>query len=534
LINHSMVIRNVALFTALSAGLLVAHADALAALVRTWRDSAMYSYGFLIPAISLYLVWRRRELLAQLAVRPARLEGLLLLGFGISMLMVGRLGSMQIVQQLAFPFAIAGTVLFVLGRSHLRVTWPAIAYLLLMIPIWELFTEPLHWPLQNQSAHLAIHVLWAVGVPAYREGTFILLPNVALEVARNCSGVNYLIAVVALGIPLSYAYLKGIWRRAVVVGAALGVAVVSNGLRVALIGILAYHEFEWGLHGPSHVLHGLFVSAAGFAVLAFGIRLLRTAPPVADAENGAGHRLGGVDGSQLRVPVREAVATALVFWLMAIAASVYQPRSVPLQVALEDLPMRLGEWVGVPLVSNGDLSLLDGGESPWGGADAELRRRYLRDGREVGLYIGYFGYQRQEREVVNHRTRVLHRSASEVVIPAGQGVMRVNHVRADETMPMALFWYDVDGAVETTELGVKLRTVRHAVWRGRTNGAIVLLYGRTDGDSGTEEESVAALSELAVLVHEALAGRLPGHGAAARDSEPIPTTFQSREVSQDP
>ena len=99
-------------------------------------------------------------------------------------------------------------------------------------------------------------MLQVVGIPAYREGLYLFLPNVTLEVARACSGVNYLVAILALGLPLGYLYLPTVWRRVLLLTMAIGVAAISNSLRVALIGVLSYLEIGSPLHGPGHVLHG--------------------------------------------------------------------------------------------------------------------------------------------------------------------------------------------------------------------------------------------------------------------------------------
>ena len=55
---------------------------------------------------------------------------------------------------------------------------------------------------------------------------------------------------------------------------AVVVAALSNGLRVTLICALAYYEVGSPLHGPFHVLHGLFVAGVGYAVLFAGLRVL--------------------------------------------------------------------------------------------------------------------------------------------------------------------------------------------------------------------------------------------------------------------
>ena len=86
------------------------------------------------------------------------------------------------------------------------------------------------------------------------------------------------------------------------------VAALSNGLRVALIGVLAY-QFDAPLHGPVHMLHGLFVAAIGYVVLFAGLRwLARGEGPLPAA------KVPGALRPVLRVPVFPVAVLALAFW----------------------------------------------------------------------------------------------------------------------------------------------------------------------------------------------------------------------------
>lgn len=276
-----------ALLGALLLALVYAYASPLWALLTVWRVSPMYSYGYTVPFIAVYLLWTRRHALAALAPQPARTLGGSLLLTGVALLVAGRAGGITVAQQLAFLVSLGGAVTFLLGRGYARLAWPALAYLLFMVPIWELVTEPLHQPFQDGSAGLAVGLLRTVGIPAFRDGTVIELPRISLEVARSCSGVNYLVAIVAIGVPLGYVYLSAVWRRVLLIVAAIAVAGAFNGLRVALIATLAHLEIGSPIHGPAHVLHGLVVSVAGYVALFAALRALMpngaSAPRAAEA-----------------------------------------------------------------------------------------------------------------------------------------------------------------------------------------------------------------------------------------------------------
>ena len=58
----------------------------------------------------------------------------------------------------------------------------------------------------------------------------------------------------------------------------------------------------------------------------------------------------------------------------------------------------------------------------------------------------------------------------------------------------SLFWYDLSSGRETNPYVVKLRTLVNAVWRGRNDGAVVVITT----DTGTASKNV--LLDLAPVV----------------------------------
>lgn len=498
---------HIALVVALATGLLFAHWDALAAMVGLWSRSPMYSYAYSVPFISAYLIWVRRAEFGRYALRGSWRAAIPVLLLGMSMLVAGRLGSIQVLQQLAFLVNLTGVLLAVLGTLYVRVMWAGLAYLLLMFPIWDGLTELLHARFQHQSAAIGTTLLHAVGVPALREGIVITLPNVAIEVARSCSGVNYLVAVVALGLPLAYLSLTGVWRRVVLIVSAVIIAAFSNGLRVALIAILAYLEIGSPLHGPMHVLHGLFVAGVGYAALFIGLRLLSTAdddaaPPAVTS--------GRVDPRFARGWVLRAASVAVFFWAAGVVPFNRTVSAVLLTERLESLPGQLGGWTAdwLPVVHAADVT--------WTGTDEQLRRVYAsRDGRVVEVYVGYFASQGQSKKLASFRAAELHQAASPLVVPlSGDRSFRANLVRLSSDR-VAVFWYEIHGAVETSRIGAQLHTLWNAVISGRSDGAVVMLS--TSARFGASPAAAEVdLCEMAALVYDALSPALPG-----RRSTPI-------------
>lgn len=491
----------------LASGLLVLYAAPLAAMVRQWDASPMYSYAYTVPLISLYVLWsRRHELLTRPPV-PARAAGAVVVACALALLTLGQVAAIQIVQQLSFLVALAGVVLFLFGARYLAVSAPALGYLLFMIPFWDTFTEPLHLPFQNNSATLGVAMLRAVGVPAYREATVIALPNVTIEVARACSGVNYLIAVLALALPLSFLRLEGWTRRAVLIASALLIAALANGLRVALIGTLAYLEIGSPLHGPFHVLHGLFVAGVGYVALFAGLHLLESPRPAPTTRSDVGP--APTKRSEVGWRLGDASAIAVVFWVLAIVGTA--PRSVPVALAmpLEELPQELGPW-------RADAGAALGPEraAAWNGADAQLRRRYYtREGGAATVDIWYFETQEQSREIVNFRAAALHNRAVTRVIPLPNGTrFSANVLTAPEAID--LFWYVLEGESEAGQYAAKLRSLWTALRSGHSNGAAVML--RAARSEAGDDAVLASLDSLAAEIHDALGRHWHPSPAASR------------------
>jgi EpsI family protein len=491
---------------AVSAALLFAYRGALTALVGLWDNSPMYSYGFTVPFVSGYLLWSRRDALRRLTPRPSWTSGGLVLLLAVGMTVAARAGGIQILEQLAFLVALTAAVLLLFGAAFVRVAWAALAYLLLMIPLWDAFTEPLHEPFQQRSAAIGVWLLHLIGIPAFREGTFIALPNMQIEVARVCSGVNYLVAVIAMGLPLGYVFLRDNWRRLGLLTVAVAIAALSNGLRVALICALAYYEVGSPLHGPFHVLHGLFVAGVGYVVLFAGLRVLSPNREHTDAKKPTTSMglSGPTSSTSWRFSLAATVILLVIFAATGSSLLARSSRPVTLEGALDTFPTELGAWSSDPVSRLRHVTA----RSQWPGADTEISRRYRRaDGAVVDLYLGYFASQEQRRELVTHLSSEMHsRAELRRIEVSGQTGFQANYVAADRQDVVRMFWYEIDARPETNKYIVKARTLWNAICGARSNGAVVVLSTHAAGQAAPDR----ILGEIAGLVQNALASRLPG------------------------
>lgn len=259
----------------LTGTLLFCYWEVLSALVNQWINNDVYSYAFLIPAISGYMIWLQRERLSVLSLDGHPVLGWFVLSSGLAALVIGWAGHLLLVQELSLLLTLSGLVLLFWGVQAFRLLRVPIGYLLFMIPVWGFITDPIQMPARLFSAEVAAAMLQGVGLTPYLDGIYIELPNITLEVAPECSGVNYLFAVAAIGVPIALFYLKDWTHRLILLVSALAIAMVANGLRIALIGIVAVHQLSVDSHGPLHILQGLFVSVVGYVGVFAVLWLLR-------------------------------------------------------------------------------------------------------------------------------------------------------------------------------------------------------------------------------------------------------------------
>lgn len=238
----------------------------LAGLVHDWWTDPDYSHGFFVPIFAAFLVWQRRNLLGSLPLAPSWL-GLVGIAGALAMFVVGRLGAEQFLSRSSFLFLLAGMVVYFLGWRQFRALLFPWAFLFLMIPIPHILFYQITLPLQFLACGFASSLLGLLGVPVLRTGNILHLPAMSLEVVEACSGIRSLVSLVTLTLIYGYFFEPKRLLRIALVAAAVPIAVIANGLRVAFTGLLGQY---WS---PDKVT-GFFHTFSGWVVFLFSVWLL--------------------------------------------------------------------------------------------------------------------------------------------------------------------------------------------------------------------------------------------------------------------
>lgn len=235
-------------------------------LVADWIDLPDLSHGFLVPLVSLYLVWERRTQLLNTPACPAN-WGLFILIAGIGLLLLGTLATEFFTMRFSLLMVLAGTIVFMLGWGHFKILVFPLAFLVFMIPIPSIFMQKISFPLQVIASSFSTSLLQQIGIPVLRDGNILQLPNGTLHVVEACSGIRSLITLLALGTVFAYIAGKIFWERALLVAACVPIAIVVNGCRVAVTGVLAYN---YGMAMAEGFFHGF----SGYLMFLFALALL--------------------------------------------------------------------------------------------------------------------------------------------------------------------------------------------------------------------------------------------------------------------
>jgi exosortase len=216
----------------------VLYAGQLKGLASEWTSSPDASYGAALACVAIVVAWRRRSALAR-ATNPESpsLPGIAWLLFGVFLYLAGSLGADLFITRSSMIVVLAGLLWYLAGGAAVRVMAAPLLFLLLAIPLPALVVNAVTMPLQLLASRIAESLLATGGVPVYRDGNVLQLPSTMLQVADACSGLRSLISLGALGVLLAWTTPSSTAKRFTIIAAAVPIAIVMNGIRIAVTGV---------------------------------------------------------------------------------------------------------------------------------------------------------------------------------------------------------------------------------------------------------------------------------------------------------
>jgi exosortase C (VPDSG-CTERM-specific) len=241
--------------------LVAAFAQPLLTLIRYAAGSQLYSYILLVPVVSAYLLYVRRNQLPKIHVTDLPIAsaclaaGLSVLAFTYWSDFAGRAsadnGYLVLMTFSLLCFFAAGGFFF-LGRRWMRAASFPLTYLIFMVPMPDAMADVLETASKYASAEVANLLFHLSGTPFLRAGLFFQLPNITMEVAQACSGIRSSWVLFMTSILAANLFLRTPWRRFALVVFVIPLAILRNGLRILVIGLLCVNVGPQMIHSLIH------------------------------------------------------------------------------------------------------------------------------------------------------------------------------------------------------------------------------------------------------------------------------------------
>jgi exosortase A len=472
--------------------ILACYAPTAVSMAEIWKRNDTFVHGFIVPLVSLWLVWRKRQELALLVPQPSwsALAALPLIGIAW---LLGELASANVVSQLALTALLILSVITIIGRAAARTLAFPLSFLFFAVPMGE-FILPY---LMTWTADFTAGALRLTGIPVYREGQQLVIPTGVWSVVEACSGLRYLIASLMVGSLFAHLIYRSFKRRLMFVLLSIAVPIVANWLRAYMIVLLGHVSGNRLAAGVDHLIYGwIFFGVVIACLFSLGSRWREDTMPakqtyVADTREVESPSLG-----------RLWVATAAVLAITAV--------------------WRFGYFA---IERNDDSSppslVAPGVDAPWQRSDRKLsswRPHFVnpstvvetayRDGeRSVGVFVSYYRNQDRKSKLVSSENKLVTSDdqswlriaeGTRTVNIAGRAVeVRTTDLRGPGDQKLLVWhWYWVNGQLTANAYLASAYIAASRIQGQGDDSAGVVIY-TAKGPSDTGEGALQAFMQAA-------------------------------------
>jgi exosortase len=243
-----------------------AFAPIVPAMVDAWFQHSDNSHAVLVPLVSLYFIWEKRNEMGNIAITGSN-AGLLLLACCLLFYLVSFIGGIAFFCRLMLVASLIAIVWSSLGTAMLRLLAFPLGFLFFMIPVPDTLLNLVSFPLQLLATKISADLIGYCSIPVYREGNMLFFLNTQLEVAEACSGIRSIMSLTMISAIFAYISPGATWQRVTIVLAAIPIAFIANILRVTGTGILAHFYGDKVARGFLHDFSGLVVFLFGLSML---------------------------------------------------------------------------------------------------------------------------------------------------------------------------------------------------------------------------------------------------------------------------
>jgi exosortase A len=234
--------------------------------ISVWIESEIFNHCLLVIAGAFFLIYQKRTQLIQQPFTPNYWLLIPLVGTLI-LYTFGLVGDIRLFMHIATYVSLPLIIWLVVGNQAAKTILFPLYFMLFAIPVGEQLIPYL----QELTTDLAVPLLEMTGVPIYRNGLYLDIPEGRFLVAEACSGISFLIASIVFGNIYAYLSFRTLPKQLLFVLISIIVPIVANALRVYGI-ILTAHltDMEYAA-GADHLIYGgVFYAIILFLLILIG------------------------------------------------------------------------------------------------------------------------------------------------------------------------------------------------------------------------------------------------------------------------
>lgn len=492
--------------------------EGISELVGRWDKQEEYSHGYMIPLVTAYLIWQRKDLLRTMEFTSAWAP-VILVFTGLAVAVIGEISALYILIHFSLILIILSLAWSVMGWQAFKFVLIPLGLLAFAIPLPYFLEATLTADLQLISSKLGVAVIRLFQIPVLLEGNVIDLGIYQLQVVEACSGLRYLYPLMGVGFIVVYLYQVAFWKRALVFLSTIPITIFMNSLRIGVIGVLVEYWGQGMAEGFLHYFEGWIIFIACLSILLAEMWLINrlSKPPVRFSKvfgMPSGPDLSGVEVEhQTRELPRPFIACIALVALCLVIIQVIDTRdeAVPEREKFVSFPLYFDGWQGEqenlePIVYN-TLGLTD-----------YVLNNYSRpSGAPVNFYVAY--YESQRKGISPHSPRVCVPGGGwsitdlervEVKLENRDVPIRVNRavIQNGLNRQLVYYWFKQRGRDIANEYFMKWYLLTDSLTMNRTDGSLVrlvtpILPNEKEGDAERR------LNEFLETVNPMLNGYVP-------------------------
>lgn len=226
-----------------------------------------YSHGFIVPFVTVFLIWLKRRQL-RLTAWNYSFPGAVLILCSLSAHIISIFAQTFFLSGFSFIFLIFGICLFLFGKEITKNIIFPLAFLIFMIPLPLVAINAVSFPMKMFVTKSVVLILKTfMNLPITNEGFQIFFPRGSLIVENPCSGLRSLITMLALGSIFAYLSKESMPKRILLFLLAFPIAIFSNMIRVILLCLAVFIYGNKMSEGFFHDFSGYLVFIIAFCSL---------------------------------------------------------------------------------------------------------------------------------------------------------------------------------------------------------------------------------------------------------------------------